>query len=182
MKPSPILLPPPLLRRLPPEQAPQQWMGVGNPALLEGPLLGLLVSRQCPSHAMLQTIDRIPQWVAEGRIILSGFHSPLEQQTLRSLLRRKGRAVKLLARGLSTHSTYRVPLATPEEAPALNDDRLLVISPFPPKTRRTTRATSLHRNRLLLALVTEAVVPHKTKDSPLAALLEEQEGLKIISL
>ena len=179
MKPTPISLPPPLLRRLLPEQTPQAWVGVGNPALLEEPLLGLLVSRQCPSHAMLQTIDRIPQWIAEGRIILSGFHSPLEQQALRSLLRRKGRAVKLLARGLST--SYRVPRASPEEALALKDDRLLVLSPFPPKTRRTTRATSLQRNRLLLALATEVVVPHQAKGSPLVTLLEEQE-VKIISL
>jgi hypothetical protein len=39
--------------------------------------------------------------------------------------------------------------------------------------RRTTRETALARNRLVLALAAEAVIPHVTDGSPLAALIEE---------
>lgn len=40
----------------------------------------------------------MPEWVKAGRVIVSGFHSPLEQQVLHSVLRRTGRVVKVLAR------------------------------------------------------------------------------------
>ena len=140
---------------------------VGNAALLDEPLLGLIASRECPGHVFLETLDLVPEWVKSGRVIISGFHSPLEQQVLRSLLRRNGRAVKVLARGMTE---YR-PL--PEEREPLAAGRILVITACPPEVRRTTRETALARNRLVLALVTETVVPFVADASPLARLLME---------
>lgn len=147
--------------------APEQLAGVGNVALLDEPLLGLISSRECPGHVLLETLDRVPEWVKAGRVIVSGFHSPLEQQVLRSLLRRNGRAVKVLARGMTD---YR---PTPEEREPLTSGRMLVVSPFAPSVTRTTRATALARNRLVLTLAAEIVVPHVAVGSPLAALLEK---------
>ena len=140
---------------------------MGNLALLDEPLLGLLASRECPGRVLLETLDRVPEWVKAGRVIVSGFHSPLEQQVLRSLLRRNGRAVKVLARGMSE---YR-PLS--EEREPLAAGRMLVITACPPEVRRTTRETALARNRLVIALATDIVVPHVAAGSPLAALLAE---------
>jgi predicted Rossmann fold nucleotide-binding protein DprA/Smf involved in DNA uptake len=80
------------------------------------------------------------------KVVLSGFNSPLEQQVLRSMLRRHGRAVKLLAHALDD---YRAPA---EEMAPLADGRLLVFSNCPATVTRTTRATALARNRLVLAL------------------------------
>lgn len=144
-----------------------QWSGVGNTALLDEPLLGLVSSRECPGSVLLETLDRVPGWVKEGRVILSGFHAPLEQQVLRSVLRRNGRVVKLLARGLTT---YRVP--ADERAP-LDEGRMLVLTSFPPEVSRTTRATALERNRLILTLASETVIPFVAEGSPLAALVAE---------
>lgn len=168
MKASPLLLPASLHQRAD-GKTQGQWSGVGNPALLDEPLLGLLVSRQCPGSVLLKTLDRVPKWVKENRIILSGFHSPLEQQVLRSVLRRKGRVIKLLARGLIE---YRG--APSDEREAMNDGRLLVLTAFPAEVRRTTRATALERNRLLLALASEVLAPHIAEGSPLAMLLAER--------
>ena len=133
---------------------------------LHGPLLGLLCSRECPGNAILATLDRVPEWAKAGRIVISGFHSPLEQQIFRSLLRRSGRAVKVLARTLEG---YRLPLL---ERAALDAGRLLLISPFPAEVRRTTRQTALDRNRLVIALAGELVTPHVREHSPLAELLK----------
>ena len=166
MKPSPLSLPAALQKRLGAE-AQRSWSGVGNTALLNEPLLGLIASRQCPGDILLQTIDRIPQWITEQRIILSGFHAPLEQQILHSLLRRKGRTVKLLARGLTD---YRIPT---EERPALDAGRLLILTACPPEIRRTTRTTALERNRLILTLAPDTLTPHIAPGSPLAALVAE---------
>ncbi len=146
-------------------------IGAGETALLAEPLLGLIASRECPGHVLLETLERVPEWVKAGRVIVSGFHSPLEQQVLRSLLRRKGRAVKVLARGFGDKGGNYRPTA--EEREPLANGRMLVISAFTPIVTRTTRATALARNRLVLALAAEIVVPHVAAGSPLAALLSE---------
>ena len=166
MKPSPVILPPVCVQRVGVEIA-TRIVGAGETALLMAPLLGLIASRECPGHVLLETLDRVPEWVKSGRVIVSGFHSPLEQQVLRSVLRRKGRVVKGLARGMAD---YR---PTAEEREPLDAGRMLVITACPPELRRTTRDTALARNRLVLTLTAEVVVPHVAAGSPLAALLKE---------
>ncbi|RUQ34748.1 MAG: hypothetical protein EKK69_15385 [Candidatus Competibacteraceae bacterium] len=165
MKPAPITLPPACAQRAGPELA-ARIVGAGEMALLAEPLLGLIASRACPGHILLETLDRIPEWIKAGRVIISGFHSPLEQQVLRSVLRRKGRIVKVLARGMTD---YR---PTAEEREPLAAGRMLVITACPPKIQRTTRETALARNRLVLALASEITAPYVTANSPLMLWLK----------
>jgi len=167
MKPAPVTLPDSLRHRHGGD-VPAQWVGVGNAALLNEPLLGLISSRECPGQVLMETLERVPEWVAAGRIIVSGFHSPLEQQVLRSLLRREGRAVKVLARGMSD---YR-PLV--EERDSLAAGRLLVLTAFEPTVRRVSRETALMRNQYVVALSTELIVPYVSGGSPLACLAESK--------
>jgi predicted Rossmann fold nucleotide-binding protein DprA/Smf involved in DNA uptake len=166
MKPASVTLPAACAQRVGPEFA-ARIVGAGDTALLDEPLLGLIASRECPGHVLLETLDRVPECVKAGRVFVSGFHSPLEQQVLRSVLRRNGRVVKVLARGMTD---YR-PL--PEEREPLAAGRMLVITACAPEVRRTTRETALARNRLVLALATEIVIPHVADGSPLAELLAE---------
>ena len=147
MKSAPIALPANCAQRVGAELA-TRIVGVGETALLDEPLLGLIASRECPGHVLLETLGRVPEWVRAGRVIVSGFHSPLERQVLRSLLRRKGRAVKVLARGFGGQSADYRP--TPEEREPLASGRMLVISAFAPSVTRTTRATALTQNRALI--------------------------------
>ena len=172
MKSAPVTLPTLCAQRVGPEIS-ARIVGAGETALLDEPLLGLIASRECPGHVLLETLERVPEWVKAGRVIVSGFHSPLEQQVLRSLLRRKGRAVKVLARGFGGQSADYRP--TPIEREPLASGHLLVLSAFAPSVTRTTRATALARNRLVLALAAEIVVPHVAAGSPLAALLSESK-------
>ncbi len=151
MKPAPVTLPSLCAQRVGIECA-SRIVGAGDTALLAEALLGLVASRECPGHVLLETLDRVPEWIKAGRVIVSGFHSPLEQQVLRSVLRRKGRVVKVLARGMTD---YR-PAA--EEREPLAAGQMLVITACPPEVRRTTRETALARNRLVLALASEIVI------------------------
>lgn len=167
MKTAPVILPLHCAQRVGTKIA-ARIVGAGETALLAEPLLGFIVSRECPGHVLLETLDRVPEWVKAGQVIVSGFHSPLEQQVLRSVLRRKGRAVKVLARGMSD---YR---PTAEEREPLAAGRMLFITACPPEVRRTTRETALGRNRLVLALASEIVTPYVADGSPLAALLNER--------
>jgi len=166
LKPIPVLLPTHCVQRVDAAIA-TQIVGVGETALLAEPLLGLIASRECPGHVLLETLDRVPEWVKAGRVIVSGFHSPLEQQVLRSVLRRMGCVVKVLARGMTD---YR-PL--PEERSAFSAGRMLVISAFPPSARRVTRETALERNLHVITLAGELIVPYVAAGSPLTALLEK---------
>lgn len=167
MKPTLVTCPTTLFERLGTD-APVQFAVVGNVAMLDAPLLGLIASRECPGHVLLETLEQVPQWVQAGRVIVSGFHSPLEQQVLRSVLRRKGQVVKVLARGIQD---YR---PEPDERQPLATGQMLVITACPPTVTRTTRATALARNRLVLALAAECIVPHVAAGSPLASLLPER--------
>jgi predicted Rossmann fold nucleotide-binding protein DprA/Smf involved in DNA uptake len=147
-------------------------VGAGGAALLGEPLLGLIASRECPGNVLLETLEHVPQWVKAGRVIVSGFHSPLEQQVLRSLLRRNGHAVKVLARCFSA-SGYRL---AKEEQDAFANGRLLIISAFGADTPRVTRVSAIKRNELVIALSTEVVTPFISKGSPLEELLAKHKA------
>ena len=154
MKPALFTLPPHLAPRIAADQA-AHLIGIGNPALLAEPLLGFIASRLCPGHVFIETLDRVPPWAKAGRVLVSGFHSPLEQQMLRSLLRRQGRAVKVLARHLPPGRDYR-PAALEREP--LTQGRLLILSASPATENRTTRASALARNGLVITLSDEHYV------------------------
>lgn len=166
MKPAPVTLPSHCAQRVGPELA-ARIVGAGETALLAEPLLGFIASRECPGYILLETLDRVPEWAKAGQVVVSGFHSPLEQQVLRSVLRRKGRVVKVLARGMTEYRPQ------PEEHEPLAAGRMLVITACPSEVRRTTRETALARNRLVIDLAAEIVAPHVAPGSPLAALLEK---------
>ena len=151
MKAAPVILPTALLVRLG-VGTPPGFMAVGNTALLAEPLLGLIASRQCPGHVLLQTLEQAAQWARMQQVVLSGFHSPLEQQVLRSMLRRNGKVIKLLAHALVD---YRVPA---EEMAPLAEGNMLVLSACLPQVTRTTRASALMRNQLVLALASSSAV------------------------
>lgn len=140
--------------------------GIGNRELLDRAPIGLLCSRECPGDSLLKTLDMVPRWVASGAVIVSGFHSPLEQQVARSLLRRDGRLIKVLGRCLDG---YR---CLPEEREAIRAGRMLVISTFEASVRSTTRKTALERNRLVVSISSSLYVPHIRDGSPLAEIVE----------
>lgn len=151
--------------------APTSLAALGNAELLKAPLLGLLCSRECPGHIILDVLDRVPGWVAEGRVLVSGFHAPLEQQVLRSLLRREGQAVKVLARGLPG-----ARLSADERA-ACTAGRMAIVSAFATNIRRVTRHTAHTRNQLVAALAHELFIPYTRPGSPLEALHAATAGV-----
>ena len=72
--------------------------GIGNPALLQGPLTAFFASRQCPGKAIRAARNWAVDQARAGHAVVSGFHSPLEQSVLKVLLVAKAPAVLVLAR------------------------------------------------------------------------------------
>jgi predicted Rossmann fold nucleotide-binding protein DprA/Smf involved in DNA uptake len=60
---------------------------IGNFCLLQKPAIALFCSKQCPGDLILKTYD-LAQSLRDAEIpIISGFHTPIEQDCLKILLR-----------------------------------------------------------------------------------------------
>ena len=129
-----------------------QASAIGNLELLDRGKTGLLCSRQCPAATILEACDKFKLWAADpGMTIVSSFHSPVEQECLRLLLRGKTGIIHCPAREIET---FRIPK---EWRSAIASGRMLIISPFCQK--RPSRKTINLRNRFVADLADELYIP-----------------------
>lgn len=139
----------------------------GNLDALAKPTTALFCSSQCPGSAILRTFDRMTAMRDRGEIVMGGFHSPMEHDCLRILLRGHqpivlvlGRALKDMRISPALHAPYR-------------DGRLLLLSPFGPQTRRVTAALATERNLFIAAIATNILVAYAAPGSRTAALVSK---------
>ena len=79
---------------------PSELTALGNHALLALPKTALFCSARCPGSVILPTYDQAAKWRDTGRCVISGFHSPVEQECLRILLRGMSLIIVCPARAL----------------------------------------------------------------------------------
>jgi predicted Rossmann fold nucleotide-binding protein DprA/Smf involved in DNA uptake len=146
-------------------EAPAVLHAFGNTALLQTPLLALFCSARCPGEAILRAYDEASHWRDTGRGVISGFHSPMENECLRILLRGPQPVVICPAHGLPLRlpPVWREPLAT---------GRLLIVTPFGAAVRRATREFADLRNLLVAALADELWFAHVTPGGQMARLAQ----------
>lgn len=145
------------------------WL-VGNRAILDNSLLGVLSSSQCPGSIILKTHDFSKELTNHGVPVISGFHSPMEEEVLINLLRGTQPIVICPARSIHT---MRIPSAWREPLAA---GRLLILSPFlEHKIRKTTDNAAL-RNRVVAALADRLLIPHAAPGSKTEAFCREIIG------
>ena len=135
--------------------APASLSPLGNLDLLAPPKTALFCSARCPGSAILRAYDQAAQWRDAGRCIISGFHSPVEKECLRILLRGTQPIILCPARALPK----RIP---PEWQAALDAGRLLLLSAFPESETRITTDLARRRNDFVAALADEAWFAHIT--------------------
>ncbi len=112
---------------------------------------------------ILPTYDQAAKWRDTGRCVIGGFHSPIESECLRILLRAKQPIIIYPARSL--------PKIIPAEwKQALANKRLLILSAFPDTESRPTAALAERRNQLVAALADEAYFAHITPNGSTARL------------
>jgi predicted Rossmann fold nucleotide-binding protein DprA/Smf involved in DNA uptake len=154
---------------------------LGNAALLDAALptaTAFFCSVQCPGSLILQSYDLAQAWRSEGRAVISGFHTPIEQSVLTILLRGKGPLLICPARSLSK---MRLPVAW---RPALDAGRLLLLSPFADAQHRATQALADQRNRLVAALAAEVCIAYAAPEGKTAALAQNllAQGRRVTTL
>lgn len=110
------------------------------------------LSRECPGHVLLETLDCVPEWVKADRVIVSGRLAARSSRCCARCYDCKGRVV---GRAGARHD--RIPVRNPK-----NENRWQQADAAHHRLARRKPAASpakpLARNRLVLELSTEIVV------------------------
>ncbi len=134
--------------------APSALQTIGPVALLAARKTALFCSARTPGDAILRAHDTARRMRDESVTVMSGFHSPIEKDCLRILLRGTQPIIVCPARAIEG---MRIP---PECRAAFEADRLLFLSPFIEQPERVTQGSAMRRNELVGALADEVFIAH----------------------
>lgn len=142
-----------------PNDAPDSFTALGNLAVLDQRKLAVFCSANCPKAIFSQARDLIEK-LADLRIaVIGGFHSPVERECLRILLRGEQPIILFPARSLVK---LRV---RPEQKEPLEEGRLLYLSFFRSHRHRSDIAMASRRNRFVAAIADDVLIVHATPAS-----------------
>ena len=127
-----------------------------------------LCSQKCPAEIVLKSFDWAKKEREKGNCIVCGNHSQIEKDVFEILLKGKQPLILVLARSMKTRWE-------PEIEKAVNEKRLLVISPFEKETKRVTRETAEIRNKKIIEISDKIIVGYKSKNGLLEKLLKRIE-------
>ena len=153
---------------------------LGNADLLTLPKTAFLSSRKISPEAVL----RCCAWAAAqrdaGRCVISGFHSALERDVLRLLLKGVQPVVLVLARRLYSPQTLEREHADLKRA--LDEGRLLLVSTS--SAGRANASSTIQRNRFIVDQADEIVVGSLSPAGSLAPLIAraDESGKRITRL
>lgn len=140
--------------------------------------LAFFCSKSCPGDLIIGVQDWGNSAAQAAKMVIGGFHSPVEREALRILLRSRIPVIYVLARTLigarisaSVREAERAGLAT-------------ITSPFPQTVRRTTAQTANERNSHILTMCDQVLFAHASPGGKTEALALEAKsmGLPIFTL
>jgi predicted Rossmann fold nucleotide-binding protein DprA/Smf involved in DNA uptake len=147
---------------------------IGNIEILKTTKTAFLCSRKYPADTVLKSFDWGIDQRNNGKCVISGFHSSIEKEVLYFLLKGTQPVILVLARGLLSK-------IEPKLQKALDDGRLLIISPFGQEIKRITKETAEIRNKFMIELADSIVIAYSTKGGGLEKLLNREAILKPIN-
>ena len=157
-----------LSRRLQ-DNVPKSLYIIGNLDLLQKSKLALFCSKKCPGQNILKAFDFARRLRDGQKAEISGFHSPIEKECLRILLRGKQPIIICPARSLEK---MRLSVELKE---GLAEGRLLILSPFSGGQRRFTVELARQRNLLVAALSDEIYFIHSDPGGRIEELKQQVE-------
>jgi len=144
---------------------------LGNKEILKQHKVAFFCSQKCPSHLILKSYDWAIEQRENGVCIISGFHSKIEKDVLDFLLKGTQPIIMVLARNMKK----RFPA---EQRKAIDENRLLVISPFDDKVTQNSKESCYKRNEVILEIADEVVVAFASKNGKLEKLLNKDRNGK----
>lgn len=147
-------------------------------AVLDSAPIAFFCSRSCPGDIILKAQDWANARGAVSAPVIGGFHTPVERDVLRILLRGGAPVVIVLAR---TMQGYRAP---PPIKAAVAAGVAWIVSPFPRIQTRTTAVTAEARNRHILTLCERVLIAHAAPGGKTETLANEvaSRGLTLQTL
>ena len=130
----------------------------GQNTALNGDLWALFCSSKCPGEIILKAHDLAQEFRKAGIPTIGGYHSPVEQECLRVLLRGSQPILVCPARSIEK---MRIKSAWKD---ALSQDRFLILSIFE-NQERTTATLANRRNAFVAALADNICIAHAAADS-----------------
>ena len=131
----------------------------GQNATLNGDLWALFCSSKCPGEIILKAHDLAQGFRNAGIPTIGGYHSPVEQECLRVLLRGSQPILISPARSIENMRLK------PAWKDALSEERLLILSIFGSRHRRSTAVLANQRNAFVAALADKICIAHAAEDS-----------------
>ena len=128
-------------------------------------------SKDCPGDLILKAQDWANARGPESAPVIGGFHTPIERDVLRILLRGAAPVIIVLARAVQG---YRM---SPAIKAAVAAGTARIISPFPATQTRTTAATAETRNRHILTLCGSVLFAHAAPGGKTESLAREAAAL-----
>lgn len=155
-------------------EAPETIWTCGNIDLLpgidtafNGNLWALFCSKKCPGELILKTHDLAQTFKERGIPTIGGYHSPIEQECLRVLLRGVQPTLLCPARSIEN---MRMKSAWKD---AFAKEQLLILSPFESCHDRQTVALANRRNAFVAALADKIYIAHAAEDSKTLKFAED---------
>ncbi len=137
---------------------------VGNKEIMELNKSAFLCSRKVPASVVLKCYDWAIDQREKGNCIISGFHSQIEKDVLHYLLKGSQPIIVALARGLKEN-------LEPVFQKAIEQNRLLIITPFDKSIKRVTEKTAHLRNLMMIKLADNITVGFVSQGGQLEKLL-----------
>lgn len=148
------------------DSAPVCLTAAGPRDVLKRPMLTVLGSRQVPGQILNHMFDAAQRLREEGVVMVGGFHSPVERETLRVFLRSPHPTVVCWARGLPV----RLPKVLQARFAASG---VLLLSPFAETVRRATLGSCRFRNLFSASLAGRVCVLHALPGSKTWVLVQQ---------
>jgi len=151
--------------------------GRGDRELLAKNSTAFFASRQCPGVAIRAAMDWTLVQAGARNVVISGFHSPLEQSVLTVLLQARSPVMVVLARPVGD---AKLPS---EWAEPLAQGRMAVVSSAV-TAGRLTEERAAGRNHVVAQLASQIVVAHASPGGRLAALCDQwhEQGRTVFGL
>ena len=138
----------------------------GPNTTLNGDLWALFCSNKCPGEIILKAHDLAQKFKERGIPTISGYHSPVEKECLRVLLRGAQPILLCPARSIENMRLK------PAWKDALAEERLLILSPFENRHGRQTVTLANQRNAFVAALADKICIAHAAEDSKTLAFAQ----------
>ena len=132
---------------------------------LEDKKLAFFCSKSCPGDIILKAQDWANARNGDSIAVIGGFHTPVEKEVLRILIRNAAPVIYVLSTNMER---WKKSLAI---AKAMKNGSLIAISPFKKKTPANERSAAL-RNDYIISQTNEILIAHASQSGKTEALAQ----------